>query len=1085
MRGFIRFFVRYGIWTDALVLLTIAFGISAFSTLNRSFFPEQTTRTIFVEVTQPGASPQEMEEGVVLKVEEEIEGLEGLDEYTSTATENKATIQVTGRYGYDIDELLTEVKNAVDQISSFPENAEKPVVYKKRKIENCIDLILAGDTDFFTLKQEAERIKDDLIATDVISQVSIEGLPPIEISVEVQEENLRRYNLTFQDIANAVGSNNLDITGGTVEGRTEELRIRAMNKFVAPDSIGDIVVRAGDNGRMIRVADVAKVHKQFADNANKTLFNGRRAVTIAVNKLPEEDILEVVDRAQEYRKQYNSEEHPATLEVGRDRSIALRQRIGLLVENGGIGLGLVLIVLGLFLSLRLSSWVAAGLPISFMGMFIVIGLAGFTINMLSLFGMILVVGILVDDGIVIAENVYTKFEQGYAPINAAIQGTMEVLPAVFTSVSTTMLAFVPFFLIESQLGEFVSEMGGVVIACLAFSLIEAAIILPAHLVHFKALSHSNKNSRFRTAIDRVMNFLRMRIYAPVLRAAIRLKYITLALTIALFMLLFGLFSGGFIQTTFFPNIEFNNVTLNLTLQPGTPQERTEKALQDLAKEVWAVSDRYQGEVLKAADSVEKRAVKSVRLQLGQSENASGDNAGKLLIELLPAEERTFGSGDFAQALRQQIGTIADAKQFSISARKPFGKAVSISLASQDRRALAGAKQFLKRKMKNDESLRDVVDNETVGKREANIELTEKAYFLGLDRLNILSQIRNGFFGQEVQRLQQNEDEIKVWVRYPEADRRSLGELADMRIRTQNGAAYPLDQLVNFRLSRGIVDIKHYNGLREIRVEANQSNPNEPTGPINERIQEQYVPAMQQQFPNVQVNYKGQAEEGKRFAQSMQLIGPPVFLAMFVLVSLAFRSFVQALLVFLMIPVGLMFAMYGHLIEGYPLSILSMFGIVALSGVIINDAVVFMDRMNRNLRAGELFTQALYNAGLARFRAILLTSLTTVASLYPLILEDSTQAQFLVPMAISVAYGVLFVTVIVLLVFPALISIVNDIRVGLVWLWTGQKPTRNQVEPAVRERKRLWHEEGGNGQGNEHDTAGEAFRQAEPAPEGRN
>ncbi|MFW5659204.1 MAG: efflux RND transporter permease subunit, partial [Bacteroidota bacterium] len=525
MRSFLRFFLKYGIWSDALAILIVILGLVSLFAVKRSFFPEQKERQINIEVAYPGASPQEVEKGIVNRIEQELEGIEGIDEYKSSSSENLGSVNVFGRYDYNTNELLTDVKNAVDRINSFPENAEKPVVYLQKNIEEVITIILTSEEQtVLELKQEAERIEDALIAKKGISQVEIQGLPAIEISVEVGEDKLRAYNLSFEDIADAVRRNNLDLTAGEIEGKNEELRIRLREESVDADSIANIVVRTSDSGKLIRIKDIGTARRQFEDVPNQLLFNGKNAIAIRVNKLRVEDLLEITEKVKAYVEDYNARNGDTQLVIGRDRSVGLNQRISLLVENGAIGLLLVLVVLGLFLNLRLAMWVAIGIPISFFGMFIAANFLGITINMLSLFGMILVVGILVDDGIVIAENIYAKKERGYPPLKAAVRGTMEVWSSVLTSVSTTMVAFVPFFFIESTLGEFVSEMALVVILCLGFSLIEAGIILPAHLVHYNALKPTKAMTGLRNFMDKGIDNIRFNYYEPLVEWFLRWRW---------------------------------------------------------------------------------------------------------------------------------------------------------------------------------------------------------------------------------------------------------------------------------------------------------------------------------------------------------------------------------------------------------------------------------------------------------------------------------------------------------------------------------------------------------------------------------
>ena len=1049
MRAVTQFFVRYGVYADVVVLLITVAGLVSFTQIRLSFFPEIVPREIIVEVVFPGASPEEMEEGVVLKVEEAIQGIQGIDEYTSVARENNATITIKAEFGADPSTITQDVKNAVDEISSFPEGAEKPIVFHQKQAQDAIEMVLTTESSRLWLEQEADRVRDKLLSIDGISIIDDDGLPPTEIAVTMRESALQRYNMTLEDVALAVLGNNQDITGGVVKGKQEELRIRSRHRSAREDSIANIVLQARPDGSLLRVRDVADVKLQFEDSPERILFNGKEAVSMKVFKTVNEDMIFITDTIKNFAAQYNREQHAARAHIISDRSVSLNQRIDILMSNGFFGLALVLVALGLFLNLRLAWWVAFGIPIAFMGMFLLINLAGFTINQLSLFGMILVVGILVDDGIVIAENIYTKFERGLAPVPAAVNGTLEVLPSVFASVTTTMVAFTPFFFIRTRIGDFVTEMGGTVIAALAISLVEASLILPAHVVHFNALRRNEKRSRYRKAVEGGINFLRMKLYAPLLKRMIRYKYISLSVVVLIVLVIIGMFRGGLIQQTFFPNIENDETNIYLSLQPGTPKETTLQVMEGLSKHVWAVSEE-----LTEANNEPKPLVESTRLEVGTSEKEQGANTATMKIQLLAGEFRETPLSEFENNLNERIGDIPNAQQWSISSRAPFGKPVSVSLVGTDLNELKAARDLFIGALEDFDKLKNIVDNEVKGMREVELELKPKAYMLGLTRAEVALQVRRGFFGREVQRIMVGKDEVKIWVRYPESGRRSLGELGRMRIRTPEGGSYELDEIATYRFVRGIQQINRFNGGREIRVEASLKNPDTPVPPINERIRQDIIPPILKQFKTIRISFEGQAKENRRFQNDMGFYMPVALFLMFLIVTLVFRSFVQTFIIFLMIPFGLFFAMLGHFIEGLPLSLLSIFGIIALSGIIINDGVVFIDRMNRNLRVGMPFGGALYSAGLSRFRPILLTSITTVVGLYPIVLEQSRQAQFLRPMAVSVAYGVLFVTVVILMILPIILSLTNDIRVGLLWFWNGTRPSTTSVEPAYREgRKR--------------------------------
>ncbi|MEL6192425.1 MAG: efflux RND transporter permease subunit [Bacteroidota bacterium] len=1031
MRSIITYVTKYPIWANVLILLVCLAGIMSMFTIKKSFFPEIDPNVINVQVAYPGASPAEMEEGVVQKIEQAIKGIQGIDETTSVASENTARVSIEVNPDYEAELVLTEVKNAVDRINSFPESAEKPVVYNQKPRGDVIDMIIVGDANLMTLKGYAEGIRNDLLTSDLISQVDISGYPDREISIEITEETLIRYGLTFDQVGNAVRFNNRDISSGSLKTSSEELLIRARAKEYDEEGIGNIIVRTNQDGSIIRLSDVAKIKAQFADTPNKTLFNGKPAVTLGISKFPEDDIIDIRDYVLAYTESFNEANSSVTIVLDRDRSEYLLARLNILLSNGGLGLILVLVFLGLFLNIRLSFWVAFGIPFSFLGMLIIATLMGVTINIISLFGMILVVGILVDDGIVVAENIYSHFEKGKKPLKASLDGTMEVLPAVFTGVSTTMLAFCAFFFLDGRFGQFIVEMAIVVILCLALSLVECAFILPPHIAHSGALE-KKEPGWFRKGFDKGFFFVRDRLYAKLLTLVVRYRYITAATAIALIMVFVGMVQGKYLKTTFFPSFSrSNDFDVGLVLTPGTREAETERILKELEQKVLAISEEI------SADRTDGRQmVVNTRLSLGSAASQSGSHTGIVKVELLPEEVRNMDKFRATALFRKKLGTVPEAEQFTVGeSRRFFGTPVSISLKSRSSEELEGAKDLIKKALIRRGDLKDITDNNVAGKREINMKLKPQAYVLGLTHNDITRQIRQGFFGEEVQRLQIGEDEVRVWVRYPEENRKSLGELENVKIKTDDGREFPLTDLIEYDTERGVVSITHLNGAKEIRVEADLADSKTPVQPILQEIRENLIPQMRAEFPSVISTFEGQARQGDRFAGSFLLAVPLLVIGIFLLITLEFRSFSQSFLIILMIPLGILGAAIGHWIEAKPLSILSSYGIVALSGVIVNDAVVFQDKFNRLLKSGHKVATAVFFAGKSRFRPIILTSLTTVVGLFPLIRDTSTTARFLVPMAISVAYGVLLGTFFILTVFPALIVIANDVRIGIGYLWS--------------------------------------------------
>jgi multidrug efflux pump subunit AcrB len=1065
MRKLVTFFVKYPIWANALIFTIVTFGfISYAGILKKSFFPSVAPSSLSISVVLPGASPEEMEEGITLKIEDVIRGIEGIKEVTSTSSENVASVQVVLFKGYDIDEALSEVKNAIDRISSFPVSAEKPVIFKNRPRSMAMFLGLTGEVDIRTLKIYAEQIEDALLNSGVISQVGISGYPSLEISIEVPEATLLKYSLTFDQVANAVRFNNRDISAGTIKTKKEEIIIRSRSKNKTADKIGDIILRANDNGTKLLLRDIATIKEQFADVPSELTINGDAGVSFRIEKLAEEDLEKISTFCKEYVETFNQTHQGVELVVTFDFMSMLSQRLNMLINNGMIGLALVLLALGLFMNIRLSVWVAAGIPISFAGMFALGALLGITVNMISLFGMILVVGILVDDGIVIAENIYSHLERGETPLKASVEGTMEVVPAVFTSVCTTMLAFSVLFFLESF--EFLKEMGIVVVLCLAISLVEAFFILPAHLAHRKfAKKNDNGRPTLRKYLNQSVDYLRFELYGKALSHILKNRFVYFVIPFAFTALVVGAVQGGLIKTVFFPSIPFDQFQVDIAFKAGAREDLVKEYLGRFETAIWAVNDQLKEE-FKEQDPSGDDFIGFTFASIGGTSDGSesGRHAGNITVMMKNMDDRKFiSSFDIANRVRKKIGDIPEAEKFQVAGRNRFGKAVSISLLSEDPEALNTVKELLKKSLVEFEELKDISDNLKAGRRELQMELLPEAYFLGLTHNDITRQIRQGFFGEEVQRLQKGSDEVRVWVRYPDSDRISIGQLENMKIKVQD-KQYALSKLIKYETKRGIVDIKHYNGKQEIRVEAELEDPDAEVPKIIEKVKNDVLPNIIAKYPQVEFQFGGQQRQSADALNSMMIVLPIILFLITLLITLAFRSLPQALLVMSLIPIGILCAMVGHGIEGRPVSLLSLWGILALAGIIINDAVVFLDKFNRCMKEGMTLMAAVHTAGVSRFRPILLTSITTVVGLGPIIAEKSFQAQFLVPMAISIAYGIAIGTVFILFIFPVMIMILNDIRRFLVFFIANNRyfyrsgeipyPSAEEVEPAVREIDRL-------------------------------
>jgi multidrug efflux pump subunit AcrB len=1039
MKGLTAYFIKYSVAVDTMMVLIFIFGFFGLKATRSSLFPETESRTIQVQIIFPGAAPEEVEEGVVLQIENDVKGVTGVERISSVSQENGGVIVIEVLKGFDTDVVLQDVKNAVDRIPSLPDGMEPIRTFKLENIRPAVSFALSGEgLDLKALKTVARRVEQDLRSIPGISKVELSGFPEEEIEVAFREADLRANSLSFLQAAAALRGANLEVTGGKIKTVDEELLIRVRDKRVEAEGLRNIVVRAGVDGRVLRLKDVADVRDTWADDPARNYVNGVPSAVVTVSSTVSEDILFIADATLKYMDDMNARNTAVKATLISDSTTVLRQRIAMLLENGMQGFFLVIIVLALFLNWRLAFWVALSIPVAFAGMFILA--PGFiTINVMSLFGMILVVGILVDDGIVITESIYQEYERGLPPIEAAFVGIQKVLPAVISSILTTVAAFSTFFFIEGRLGDFAPALAFVVIATLVFSLIEAAYILPAHIAHSKGLSREKKN-RVEAYMDGVMNRLRDKRYGPFFDRFMRHKMLTVGIAFFLLAITVGSVGAGVIRTTFFPVIERDDVGVDLEMVTGTRENIVFAELQRIEQLVWVINDSLAKGREDGLDPILK-----VQTILGPRAEQ-----GKLNIILLDGEKRGFKAEEISNRLREQVGAVPGVANLTFGLATPFGKPVSVSLRSNDLAELNAAKSELRAEIQKLPSLRDVVDSDKPGNREVVLQLKEKAQLLGLTMQDVVGQVRQGFFGLETQRVQRGEDEVKIWVRYAEGERASLRDLEDMRIRTVDGRQFPLSELAGFKIERGIRAINHLDGKREVRVEADLANSAQSATDAQAVIAEEIMKPLLARYPGISYSFEGQGEQSRKVGMSAAKVMPITLIIMFSMIVITLRSFWQMLIVLLCIPLGFIGIGWGHWIHGVQISLFSFFGAIALIGVMVNDSLVLLSTFNANMKERMPFHEALRTAAVSRLRPILLTSLTTVAGLLPITLNKSFQAQFLIPMAITVAYGLAIATFVTLIVLPTLLASLNEARRMLGWAWNAETPSPEAVEPAVKE-----------------------------------
>ena len=1053
MKKVISYFIKFPVAVNVLIFAFIIFGSIGVSSIKSSFFPLTDSKLIRINLIYPGASPAEMEEGVVLKIEDNLKGIVGVDRVTSVSQENSASISVETVKGKNIDVVLADVKNAVDRVPSFPSGMEPPIIAKVETTRQTISFTLSGgEIPLKTLKLYAREVENDLRAIEGISQVSISGFPEEEIAISVRENDLRAFNLSFQDVANAVSRTNILITGGNIKTSEEDYLIRASNRSYYGDELNNIIVRAEPNGNIIRLNDVADVKDTWSETPDRIFFNDKKAINITVSNTNSEDLIVSAEDVRQYIDKFNQQYDNVQLNVSSDSSITLNQRTELLVKNAAMGVALVLLFLAIFLNARLAFWVAIGIPISFFGMFIFAAQMGVTINVLSLFGMIIVIGILVDDGIVIGENIYHHYEKGKSPIRAAIDGTIEVLPPVVSALLTTMIAFATFFFLDGRIGEFFGEVSTVVILTLLVSMIEALIILPAHVAHSRALQREDRKPnkvnaffiKLNQGADTYLVKFRDAFYVPYLRFFLKNKFLGFAIPIALFIFSIGALGGGIVGMSFFPRIASDTVSINLKMPQGTNEKITDSIISSIEDNVWILNEDYD-----KADFNNQSVVQNVIKRIGP-----GTSNASLTVNLLPGELRgELPSQEVTNKIRDLSGKIYGAESLTFGSGGNFGGSpVAVSLLGNNITELKAAKDELKAELIANPVLKDVSDNDPAGIKEIQIQLKDKANILGLNLQSVMSQVRSGFFGFQAQRFQRGQDEIRVWVRYKKEDRSSIKDLDDMWINTPSGSKVPFSEIANYKIERGDVAINHLEGKREIQITSDLKSPDVSASDVLDDVKNRIMPEITSKYPTVSALYEGQNREASKTINSLKLVGPIILILIYMVIAFTFRTYSQPLLLMILIPFSIIGVVFGHFVHGFMINILSWLGIIALIGIMVNDGLVLIGKFNGYLKEGMTYNEALVQAGKSRFRAIFLTSLTTIAGLAPLLLETSMQAQFLKPMAVSISYGIGIATVLTLVMLPLLLSVSNSIKVFIKWMVTGKEITKEEVERAIIESK---------------------------------
>ncbi|TNE50164.1 MAG: efflux RND transporter permease subunit [Deltaproteobacteria bacterium] len=1047
MRNLIRWLVEHPVVVNLLMVSLCVIGFLSISSLPKEVFPETSQNMILVRVPYRGAGPTEIEKGIVLKIEEAIQQIDGIEQLTAESMENIGMLRLEVSRGVNPERVLREVKDQLDQITSFPRDADRPLAFEIVRRVPVMQLALHGDIKRAALQQLGQTVKDELLALSLVSQVQLDGYKQPEISIEIDEKRLRQFGLQVSDVGRAVSRANLDLSGGMIKTKREDLMIRVYGKRYLARAFARIPIRSVAGGSPIHLEDVATVRETFDTQPNSLYFNAKPALLLTIFRSLNGDSLAIAAQVHEYLKSVGQRLPSKTyLSVYQDQTVDLKARLMLLINNGWQGLLLVLITLALLMNLRLAFWVAAGLPISILGALILMNLTGTTINMISMFGMILVIGILVDDAIVVSENVYAHIEKGTPPLEAAVTGTWEVFPAVFASVSTTILAFIPLFFMGGRIGTFIYMIPTVVILCLSISLLESFLILPAHLAHSldRKENADGLMARIRGVLEGGFLWVNRVVYARVLHVALRYRWPVLAASLFLAFLCVGAFRGGKVRFVFFPELDGNRVVARFILRPGTPEKETRRVAMSLLHKATGLARELrqkEGKEILVASLVR---VGSQTLRSAEFSPPSGEEVGEVQLELVPGEKRRITSRVIAAMWRAKVGSVPQVSQISFSTldTPPVGRPIELQLLANGRHQLERALRYLKQRLVTFAGVSDPEDDLTLGKRELRFKLKPLAHSMSVSLQDIAQQLRDKMYGWEVMRLQRDRDEVRVFVRYPMKERRQLQQLEKLWIRTGQGQEMPLTSLATWTYTRDLQVLRRLQRKQIVTLTAQLDETRGNRQEIVQALQRNELVQLAKLAPDVKVVFGGQGREQKKVFQGMKTAFPLALFGIFVILVIVFQSYAQALIIMAMIPFGVVGAVGGHWMMGVPLTILSLFGVVGLSGVVVNDSLVYMDTINRNLEGGQSEFQAAWEAGQSRLRAILSTTLTTCVGLAPLLFEKSRQAQFLIPMAISLAFGVLFATFLTLVLVPSLYLIVHDLKRLWHWLRHGSWPEAN-------------------------------------------
>ncbi|MFT4825141.1 MAG: multidrug efflux pump subunit AcrB [Halioglobus sp.] len=1041
-KGIIHWFAVNPVAANLLMAIIMIVGLASAFTIQRSIFPTFDIEIITVNMTYPGAAPEEVEKGIVEKIEEAINDVDGIKRVTSTAYESNAQLIIEPLEGSDLSKVLSDVKNRIDGIQHFPEESENAIVMQPELLFPALSVQISGELDERSMKSLADEIRRDLLTFPEVSAATVVGARDYEISVEISEQKLREYNLSLGEIARAISVSSLDLPAGSVQTENGDIMLRTLGQAYEQKEFESIVLKTWPDGTRLLLGDIAVVNDAFVDGRGFSVFDGKYSLGINVYAMGKQDIIKTADVTKAYVANKNGRlPQGISLEIWSDITFYLDDRLGMMVKNLGMGALLVFFILALFLEIKLAFWVMLGIPVCFLGAMAFINTPAIdaSLNMISIFGFILVLGIVVDDAIIMGESAYTEAEEYGHSLRSIVNGVHRVsTPATF-GVLTTIAAFAPTLFIDGMFGAFPEACGWVVILCLCFSLVESKWILPAHLAHSKPTTSEwlLKVDHIQEAVNRKLKGFIQHRYRPLMEKCIANRYTTLAFFLSLLVLSGGLIAGGVVRTVIAPDTPGEFIQAELRMTDGAPEQRTQEVIQFMVDSLFEIQEEYQQE------HGESKKFIAHTFAFGFNRINGGIN-----VELTKEDKRKLSTREIEALWREKVGLVHGVDVLSInSADGPsFGPAISFNLMHKDFEVLSTASGELEEAMRHYAGLYDIRNGASDTADELHLDILPEGQALGLNRYELGSQVRHAFYGAEAQRVQRGIDEVKVMVRYPKTDRETTSSLENMFIRTPNGDAVPFETVATMEMKKGLVKATRINYQRAVEVTAEADKKIVEPGKVIAEIEKNIFPDLITKYPGLSYSLAGAAEEETKLANSMLTGFTLALFAIYALLAVPTRSYLQPLIIMGVIPFGIIGAIVGHWLTGFPLSMMSMMGVIALSGVVVNDSLILVDYVNKAVADGTDHYKAVVNAGIRRFRAILLTSLTTFFGLAPILLERSVQAMEIVPMAISLAFGIVFATVITLLLVPCLYMILDDLNRW--WAARGNLESENDAENKI-------------------------------------